>query len=91
MTNGFLNDLPELDLPGRKRKKKSPKPKSFDLAPDDADQVVRYIRLRCPKCGSTNVLVKHTNPEVAGNIVRHHRCSDCGNRFKSVEVKIVEE
>ena len=83
MTNGFLNDLPELDLPGRKRKKKSPVPG----APGPDDQVVRYIRLRCPdpECGSVKVPVQHTNPEVDGIIVRHHKCLDCGLTFKSIE------
>ena len=72
MTDGFLNDLPELDLPGRKRKKKS-------HGPDE--QVVRYIRLRCPKCGSTNVPVYNSNHLP----IRYHKCSDCGHTFKSIE------
>lgn len=85
MNNGFLDDLPEMDMPGRRRKKKSSKPKSVNAAKDDTEQVVRYVRLRCPECKSTNVPVQHTNPEVDGNIVRHHKCSGCGKRFKSVE------
>ncbi|MBA7476237.1 hypothetical protein ES707_11619 [subsurface metagenome] len=81
MTNGFLDDLPDLNLPGGRKKKKSSGPGG----PKSEDEVVRYVRLRCPKCGNTNVPVQHTNPEVDGNIVRHHKCSDCGKRFKSVE------
>ncbi|MBA7667774.1 hypothetical protein ES703_75872 [subsurface metagenome] len=76
MSNGFLNDLPDLDMPGKKRKKKSPGAK---------DQLVRYIRCRCPKCNSIQVPVQHTNPEVDGNIIRHHKCLDCGHTFKSIE------
>ena len=76
MTNGFLNDLPDLDMPARRRKKKSPDPE---------DQVVRYIKVRCPKCKSVQVPVQHTNPEVDGKTVRHHKCLGCGNTFKSIE------
>lgn len=76
MSNGFLNDLPELDLPARRRKKKASKPK---------DQVILYIRLRCPECGSIQVPVQHTNPEIDGKIIRHHKCLDCNHTFKSIE------
>lgn len=81
MTNGFLNDLPDLGLPVRRRKKKSPGPG----APGPEDQLVRYIKPRCPKCGSVQAPVQHTNPEVDGNIVRHHKCLECGRTFKSIE------
>jgi len=76
MTNGFLNDLPDLELPARRKKKKSTEPK---------DQLVRYVRLRCPKCNSVQVPAQHTNPEIDGKIIRHHKCSDCGHTFKSIE------
>lgn len=76
MTDGFLNDLPDLDMPARWKKKKSSGPE---------DQLVRYIRLRCPKCKSVQVPVQHTNPEIDGNIIRRHKCSDCGHTFKSIE------
>jgi len=72
----FLNNLPDLNLPGRRRKKKPP---------GTEDQLVRYIRLRCPKCDSVQVPIQHTNPEVDGNIVRHHKCLDCNHTFKSIE------
>jgi len=73
MTNGFLNDLPELELPARRRKKKkSPEPK---------DQLVRYVRLRCPECRGTNVPVYDSSHLP----VRYHKCSDCGHTFKSIE------
>ena len=78
MTNGFLDDLPDIDILRRRKRKKSPEPK-------DQDQLVRFIRLRCPKCGSVQVPVQHTNPEIDGNIVRHHKCSNCGRTFKSIE------
>ena len=76
MTNGFLDDLPDLNMPGRRRKKEPPEP---------ADQVVRYVRPRCPKCGSSQVPVQHTNPEVNGIIVRRHKCLGCDLTFKSIE------
>jgi len=76
MSNGFLDDLPELELPARRRKKKSDGPRN---------QLVRFIRLRCPKCDSAQVPVQHTNPEVDGKIIRHHKCADCGHTFKSIE------
>jgi len=74
MTNGFLDDLPDLNLPGRRRKKKPPEP---------ADQVVRYIRLRCPnsECRSTNCPVYNSDHLPT----RYHKCADCGLNFKSVE------
>ena len=72
MSNGFLNDLPDLDLPGKKKKKKPPEPR---------DQVVRYTRLRCPECKSTNVPV-YSSRDLP---IRHHKCSDCGHTFKSIE------
>lgn len=78
MSNGFLNDLPDLELPARRKKKKSPEPK-------DQDQLVRYVRLRCPKCNSVQVPAQHTNPEIDGNIIRHHKCANCGHTFKSIE------
>lgn len=72
MSNGFLNDLPDLELPARRKKKKSPDPK---------DQVVRYIKPRCPKCNSTNVPV-YSSRDLP---IRHHKCADCGHTFKSIE------
>lgn len=76
MTEGFLNDLPDLEMPARRRKKKSSEPK---------DQVIQYVRLCCPKCDSAQIPVQHTNPEINGTIIRHHKCLDCGHTFKSIE------
>lgn len=72
MTNGFLDDLPDLNLPGRRREKKPPEP---------ADQLVRYVRPRCPKCGSINVPVYNSSHLP----IRYHKCSACGHTFKSIE------
>jgi len=74
MTNGFLNDLPDLDMPARRKKKKSPEWK---------DQVVRYVRLRCPnpECRSTNVPVYDSSHLP----IRYHKCSNCGHTFKSID------
>jgi len=70
--DGFLDDLPDLDMPEKKRRKKPRRP--------DED-VVRYVRPRCPKCGSTNVPV-YSSRDIP---VRYHKCSDCGHTFKSIE------
>jgi len=78
MSEDFLNNLPDLDLPARRRKKKSREPK---------DQVVRYIRPWCPKCNSTNVPVYNSNHLP----IRYHKCSDCGHTFKSIEEKYQPE
>jgi len=67
--NGFLDDLPELDMPGARRAKRREKEKA----------VIWHI-IHCPKCGSKNVPVHTTKRPV-----RYHICSDCGHKFKSVE------
>jgi len=72
MSNGFLNGLPDLNMPARRKKKKPPKPD---------DQVVRYIKPRCPKCNSPNVPVYDSSHLP----IRYHKCSDCGHTFKSIE------
>lgn len=72
MTDGFLNDLPDLDMPVRRKKKKPPEP---------PNQTVRYVRPRCPKCGSLNCPV-YSSRDLP---IRHHKCSDCGHTFKSIE------
>ena len=77
MTNGFLNDLPDLDMPGKRRKKKSP----GQGAPKSEDKVIYYMRLRCPKCGGLNVPVYDS-----GHLpIRYHKCAECGHTFKSIE------
>ena len=42
---------------------------------------VVYQRVKCPTCDSKNTVVtsKHSNR------IRYHKCSDCGQNFKSVE------
>ncbi len=74
MSNGFLDDLPDLNLPGWRKKKKSPEPE---------DQLVRYVKPRCPKCESSNVPVYNSDHLP----IRYHKCSDCGYTFKSIEEK----
>ena len=81
MSNGFLDNLPDLNILRRRKREKSAGPGD----PGPGDQMVRYIRLRCLKCGSVQVPVQHTNPEVDGKIIRRHKCLDCGLTFKSVE------
>jgi len=81
MTNGFLDNLPDLNILRRRKREKS----TGSGAPGPDDQVVRYIRLRCPKCDGVQVPVQHTNPEIDNKIIRRHKCLDCGHTFKSVE------
>ena len=52
--------------------------------PDDvsAGGAVIYRPVRCPKCGSVKTKVTSTRRPV-----RHHKCKDCGECFKSVEAK----
>lgn len=76
MTNGFLDDLPDLNLPGSKAKKKKPRPSQ----PGHNLEVVLYHKLRCPKCKSDKVSVYVTKRPL-----RYHKCKKCGHRFKSVE------
>ena len=72
MAEGFLNDLPDLEMPARRRKKKSTDPE---------DQMIRYIRTRCPKCKSDKVPVYDSSHLP----IRYHKCSGCGHTFKSIE------
>jgi transcriptional regulator NrdR family protein len=47
---------------------------------------VRYQPVRCPRCRSRHCPANTTRPSKAAPvIVRYHRCSTCGHRFKSVE------
>lgn len=72
MSDGFLNGLPDLNMPGRRKKKKKT---------GSDDQVVRYTRVRCPKCNSAKVPVYDSNHLP----IRYHKCDDCGYTFKSIE------
>jgi len=40
-----------------------------------------YTQVRCPECLSGNVGVTHTIRPF-----RHHKCGQCGNRFKTKEL-----
>ena len=77
MGNGFLDDLPDLEIAGsvprKSRKKKS--------APNYENVVVRYIKVRCPRCKSDKVPVYDSNHKP----IRYHRCADCELNFKSIE------
>lgn len=73
MGQGFLDDLPDLGMgkPRKRRKKKS----VAGRAP------IIYMRVRCPRCGSTKVPVYDSSHLP----IRYHKCSKCGLNFKSVE------
>jgi len=46
----------------------------------DDDYAVRFIPLRCPRCGSKKIRWYASHPPV-----RYHRCKECGHNFKSIE------
>ena len=69
-TNGFLENLPELELPSRGEKQ---------------DQVIYYAKDRCPGCGNHKATLRNTKPAADGYRIRYHKCSKCGLNFKSVE------
>lgn len=75
--SGFLDDLPDLGLPDTiTRRKKKP------VKDEDGIDVVYYVKVRCPKCGSENCPVYSSEPPI-----RYHKCKDCSHPFKSVEQK----
>lgn len=45
-----------------------------------AKMVVKYVRIRCPKCASKNVRTTSTR-----GTIRWHKCGDCQQTFQSVE------
>ena len=77
MRNGFLDNLPDLGLERRAKKKRKVEPLNLENA------VVRYVRPRCPRCKSPKVPVYDSNHLP----IRYHKCSKCGLRFKSIEQK----
>ena len=52
------------------------------------ETAVIYKTVRCPNpdCKGTRVPVQRTGPSPPDHIIRHHKCEDCGRKFKSVEV-----
>lgn len=56
-------------------------------APPKPDGPARSIGVgqTCPKCKSTNTLVRHTraHPAVIEARIRHCLCLDCGEKFKA--------
>lgn len=69
----YWDDMPELDLP-EPRRKRTPR----NTGDED---VVYYVRIRCPKCKSEKCPVYDSSHLP----VRYHKCSGCGHCFKSVE------
>lgn len=57
----------------------SEKPKGRPLD-DNLEYGVRFVPVRCPNCGSKNVMCYASRLPV-----RYHRCRECRTRFKSVE------
>ena len=71
----FLDDIPDLGMKHRKKRRLK--------QPDPENVVVKYTRIRCPKCRSYRVPVYDS----AHVPIRYHKCSDCAFRFKSIEVE----
>jgi transcriptional regulator NrdR family protein len=42
-------------------------------------------RCACPQCRARNPPVQSTRAGTDGRTIRHHRCTTCGCRFKSIE------
>ena len=78
MGNGFLDDLPDLGFGPAKRHKKQ-----RQKQPEPENVVVKYLRVKCPKCKSYRVPVYDSNHLP----IRYHKCLDCGCLFKSIEEK----
>jgi len=77
MGNGFLDDLPDLGIRPAKPKRK----KRLAKEPEPEDVIVKYLRIKCPKCKSYRVPVYDSSHLP----IRYHKCTDCGFCFKSVE------
>lgn len=73
--DGFLDDLPDLNMPAKKKKNRGPVPGARRPG------VVKYVRIRCPECGSDKCPVYDSSHLP----VRYHKCASCGNSFKSIE------
>jgi hypothetical protein len=80
MGNGFLDDLPELDLPAKQKTGTAGKPvptrKTEELYP-----TVIYSRVNCPFCKSEKTRVYDSSHLP----IRYHKCLKCKNTFKSIE------
>ena len=94
--NGFLDNMPEVDLPGSARlcpgkpggqarhplRGDTVKPKAKQAVINTGDKIrtIIWYVIKCPRCGSTKAPVTKTCRPI-----RYHKCSDCGYNFKSVE------
>jgi hypothetical protein len=76
MRKGFLDDLPDLDLPEGQHKETNKNPKSDK----ENHLVVIYELIRCPRCKSTKAPVTCTKLPI-----RYHKCRACGLNFKSID------
>lgn len=78
MSSDSLDNMPEMNLPGRKKKRR----KKSGIA-----GIVRYVKRRCPECGGDRVPVYDSNHLP----IRYHKCSDCGHTFKSIELNYLSK
>lgn len=79
MGNGFLDDLPDLEI----RPAKPRRGKRQEKTPEPDNVIVKYVRPKCPKCKSLRVPVYDSSHLP----IRYHKCKDCGFLFKSIEQK----
>lgn len=75
MGNGFLDDLPDLGMDRRKKKRHKEAP-----ATEEHTKAVIWQPVRCPECKGGNCPVHTTRKPI-----RYHKCNDCGCLFKSIE------
>lgn len=75
--------MPDLGFGGGRRKRKQQAEKPAPPPEPDDNVLVRYIKIRCPYCGSDKAPVYNTNYLP----IRYHKCANpaCGRTFKSIE------
>lgn len=78
MGNGFLDNLPDLEL-GPVRRKKKKRRVDIVKSAENTGPVIWHT-IKCPNCGSEKVKVHTTRKPI-----RYLECLDCGHHFKAVE------
>lgn len=74
MKDGFLDNLPDIEIRGpEKNDRKRP------VVTDGV--VIKYVRIKCPRCGSYEVPVYDSSHLP----VRYHKCKKCNLNFKTIE------
>ena len=80
MTNGFLDDLPDLGIEGRKKKQ----PVGGEERRMVRDDIYSFpTRSRCPECKATDTIAISTQAKV-----QYRECRKCGNTYTVIGQKI---